>query len=261
VEDSQVEIAGELNDFVRESIEHFYHNIDSMNVRVLLVNSGPRVLPELTNDLSEFALQHLRKNGIQVILNTRLVGAGPDIVKLNDGSLIASNTLIWAGGASPDDLVKKLVCNHDKSGKIVSNRFLEIEGYDNAFVIGDCACIIDSHTGKPYPPTAQHAIREAKVAAQNLIFAINGKSSNKRIFHYKTEGMMALIGKRNGIGILFGHKIHGFAAWWLWRSYYLGILPTVEKKLRVMVDWLIDLLFKRDVTRLKTVAEESSSQG
>lgn len=255
---SGVEIAGELNDFVRESIEHFYHNLDSMNVRVILVNSGTRVLPEVTNDLSEFALQHLRKNGIEVMLNTRLVGAGPDIVKLNDGSLIASNTLIWAGGASTDDLVKKLVCNHDKSGKIIANKFLEIEGYNNAFVIGDCACIIDSHTGNPYPPTAQHAIREAKVAAQNLRFAINGKSSSKRMFNYKTEGMMALIGKRNGIGILFGHKIHGFAAWWLWRLYYLGNLPSIEKRLRVSVDWFIDLFFKRDVTRIKTYFGEEN---
>jgi NADH dehydrogenase FAD-containing subunit len=80
----------------------------------------------------------------------------------------------------------------------------------------------------------------------------------KVIFDYKTKGMMALIGKRNGVGILFGHKIHGFTAWWLWRSYYLANLPTVEKKLRVMGDWFIDLFFKRDVTRLKTLTVKRS---
>ena len=113
--------------------------------------------------------------------------------------------------------------------------------------------------GNPYPPTAQHALRQAKVATKNMIFAINGKPNNKKItFDYKTKGVMALIGKRNAVGILHGHKVHGFTAWFLWRLYYLGNLPTTEKKLRVMVDWFIDLFFKRDVSRLRTFTEESS---
>jgi len=256
---SGVEIAGELNDFVRESIEYFYHNIDRMDARVILVNSGDRILPEVTEDLAQFALQQLRKNGVEVMLNTRLVDAASDSVKLNNGNLISSNTLIWAGGVLPDDkLIGSLSCDHDKSGRIVANRYLEINGYENgAFVIGDCACVTDPHTGSPYPPTAQHALRQARVVTRNITLAINGKTNDKkRIFDYKTKGVMALIGKRNGVGILLGHKVHGFAAWFLWRSYYLGNLPTVEKKLRVMVDWFIDLFFKRDVTRLKTFAEE-----
>ena len=258
---SGVEVAGELNDFVRESIEHFYHNLDRIDARVILVNSGNRILPEVTEDLAQFALQQLRKNGVEVMLNTRLVGAAQDSVKLNNGSLISCNTLIWAGGALPDDrLIGSLPCDHDKSGRIVANKHLEINGYENSsFVVGDCACVTDPHTGSPYPPTAQHALRQAKVATKNIIFAINGKPNNKkRVFDYKTKGVMALIGKRNGVGILLGHKVHGFTAWWLWRSYYLGNLPTVEKKLRVMVDWFIDLFFKRDVTRLKTFTEEDS---
>ena len=94
---------------------------------------------------------------------------------------------------------------------------------------------------------------------KNMVFAIKGKPSDRKIsFHYKTKGVMALIGKRNGVGILLGHKVHGFAAWFLWRLYYLGNLPTVEKKLRVTVDWTIDLFFKRDVSRLRTFTEESS---
>ena len=92
-----------------------------------------------------------------------------------------------------------------------------------------------------------------------MIFAVNGKPNNKKtIFDYKTKGMMALIGKRNAVGILLGHEVHGFTAWFLWRLYYLGNLPTTEKKLRVMVDWFIDLFFKRDVSRLRTFTEESS---
>ncbi len=257
---SGVEAAGELNDFVRESIEHFYHNLDRMDARVILVNSGGRILPEVTEDLAQFALQQLRKNGVEVMLNTRLIDATQDSVKLNNGSLISCNSLIWAGGALPDKLIGNLSCDHDKSGRIVANKYLEINGYENgAFVVGDCACITDPHTGSPYPPTAQHALRQAKVATKNIIFAINGKPNERKIsFDYKTKGMMALIGKRNGVGILLGLKVHGFTAWFLWRLYYLGNLPTVEKKLRVTVDWTIDLFFKRDVSRLRTFTEESS---
>ena len=257
---SGVEAAGELNDFVRESIDHFYHNLDRMDARVILVNSGDRILPEVTEDLAQFALQHLRKNGVEVMLNTRLIGATQDMVKLNNDSLISCNTLIWAGGVLPDKLIGSLPCDHDRSGRIVANKYLEIDGYENsAFVVGDCACVTDPHTGSAYPPTAQHALRQAKVATKNIIFAINGKPGDRKIiFDYKTKGVMALIGKRNGVGILLGHKVHGFTAWWLWRLYYLGNLPTTEKKLRVTVDWIIDLFFKRDVTRLKTFTEEDS---
>jgi NADH dehydrogenase len=167
---SGVEVAGELNDFVRESIEHFYHDLDRKDARIILVNSGGRILPEVTEDLAHFALQQLRKNGVEVMLNTRLIDATQDSVKLNNGSLISCNTLIWAGGALPDDkLIGNLPCDHDKSGRIVANKYLEI----NAL-------------------------------------------------------------------------------------YYLGNLPTVEKKLRVTVDWTIDLFFKRDVSRLRTFTEEDS---
>jgi NADH:quinone reductase (non-electrogenic) len=257
---SGVEAAGELNDFVRVSIENFYHNLDRKDARVILVNSGNRILPEVTWDLAQFALQQLRKKGVEVMLNTRLTGATQDSVKLNNGSLISSNTLIWAGGALPDRLIGNLSCDHDKSGRIVVNKSLEINGYENnAFVVGDCACITGPHTGTPHPPTAQHALRQARVATKNIIFAINGKSDDKKIsFDYKTKGMMALIGKRNGVGILLRHKVHGFTAWFLWRLYYLGNLPTVEKKLRVALDWTIDLFFKRDVSKLRTFTEESS---
>ena len=258
---SGVETVGELNDFVRESIKHYYHNIEVKEAKIILVNSGSKILPEVTEDLAEFALQELRKDGVEVMLNTRLVGAERDRVKLSNGVTILCNTLVWTGGISPDYLVRSLECDHDKAGRIIANNHLEILGFKDAFAIGDCASIKDPRAGNPYPPTAQHALKQASVVANNLISLINGRSAadvEKVIFDYKTKGMMALIGKRNGVGILFGHKVHGFTAWWLWRSYYLGNLPTVEKKLRVIVDWFIDLFFKRDVTRLKTLTVKRS---
>jgi NADH:ubiquinone reductase (H+-translocating) len=290
---SGVETVGELNDFARESIRYFYHNIDEeQDLRVILVNSGARILPEVTENLSEFALQKLTENGVEVILNTRLVRASSNSVKLNDGSTISCHTIVWAGGGKPDPLIMDLPCKHDKSGRIIANNYMEIElgrddyvakpeepstthikygNQDNfdsyIFALGDCASIIDPNTGNPYPPTAQHALRQGRIAANNIISAIkkakesggiinNSKKIEKKKFDYKTKGIMALVGKRNGVGIMLGHKVQGFTAWSIWRSYYLANLPTIQKKLRVAVDWIIDLFFKRDVTRLKTPIEE-----
>jgi NADH dehydrogenase FAD-containing subunit len=274
---SGVETIGELNDFIRDSIKHYYHNLEDKDVGVVLVNSGNRLLPEVSNDLAEFTLQKLRENKIQVLLNTRVSGAASNKVVLNDGSTISSHTLIWTGGVKPDPLVAKIIdCEHDrKSGKIISNTYLQLNRWNNVFAIGDCAYITDPNTGIAYPPTAQHAIKQAKLAAENIICDIQqgtsatasstpsttGKATtNKKAkqFNYKTKGIMALIGKRNGVGVLYGYKIHGFLAWWLWRMYYLGNLPTLDKRVRVMVDWIIDLLFKRDVTRLKVFSESKN---
>ena len=254
---SGVEIVGELNDFILDSIKYFYHNLQKSYARIILVNSGGRILPEVTEDLADFALQEIRKNGIEVLLNTRVTEVNSDNVKLDQGTIIKTQTVVWAGGGKPQTILSALSCEHDKSGRIMVNNYLQVAGYaDSIMALGDCACAIDPSTGKPYPPTAQHALRQGKVAAINLISTIKGQESHKEPFDYRTKGVMTLIGKRNGVGIILGHKIHGFTAWWFWRSYYLVNLPTVEKKLRVLVDWIIDLFFKRDVTRLKTPTEE-----
>lgn len=254
---SGVEIVGELNDFVLDSIKYFYHNLQKTYTRIVLVNSGRRVLPEVTEELAEFALEKIRNNGVEVMLNTRVNDITTSGVKLDNGTNISTETIVWAGGGKPQSILSALSCEHDKSGRIVTNNFLEVLRFtDTIMALGDCACITDPISGKPYPPTAQHAIRQGKVAAINLISTIKGEENRKKAIDYKTRGVMTLIGRRNGVGILLGYKVHGFTAWWFWRSYYLLNLPTVEKKLRVMVDWFIDLFFKRDVTRLKTPSEE-----
>jgi NADH:ubiquinone reductase (H+-translocating) len=127
---------------------------------------------------------------------------------------------------------------------------------DTVYALGDCASIPNPHTGKPYPPTAQHAIRQSDIAAENIVSSIHAKSrgrvGKKKKFDYKTKGMMAQIGKRTGVAILFGKiKLHGFLAWWLWRSYYLANLPTLKKKLKVIGDWTSDLFFKPDVSQVQ----------
>ena len=128
--------------------------------------------------------------------------------------------------------------------------------YRGVYTLGDCAHIIDPNSGNPYPPTAQHAIREGAIVANNIITSIEGRSEDRKVFDYKTKGMMASIGKRTGIGNLLGIEVQGLLAWLIWRSYYLTHLPTLQKKIRVLADWTLDMFFKRDVTMLKTLIEE-----
>jgi len=229
------------------------------------VNAHDRILPEVSEDLGDFALQKLRKSGVDIMLNARVSGATLNSVKLHDGKIIPCHTLIWTGGVTPSRLVSSLPCEHDKGGRIIINNYLQVHRYPEVYALGDCAFITDSHTGKPYPPTAQHAIREGSVAADNIVAAIRSgfergeaeeAHTNMTGFDYKSKGVMAEIGKRTAVGDLLGIKVHGFIAWWIWRSYYLSNLPTIQKKLRVMADWSIDLLFKRDITRIRTFAEE-----
>jgi NADH dehydrogenase FAD-containing subunit len=256
-----VETAGELNDFLRDAVNDYYHNIEPKDIQVIIIQSGNRLLPEMSEELAEFAMQKLIQSGVKVILNARVIGATANSVKLKDGRTISTNTIIWSGGVASNPITEELPCEHDKkSGRIVVDKSLEVQGYPGVFAIGDCAFIVDPNTGNPYPPTAQHAIREGTVVANNTISLIEGKAENKKVFDYKTKGMMASIGKRNGIGSILGLEVQGFIAWWIWRTYYLANLPTLQKKIRVMADWTLDIFFKRDVTMLKSFVEEKEEQ-
>ncbi|HEX6647358.1 MAG TPA: FAD-dependent oxidoreductase, partial [Nitrososphaeraceae archaeon] len=155
-----------LNDFVRDSVKQYYHNIDTKYIKKILINSGSRILPEVSEDLSEFTLNKLKKNGVQILLKNRVKEIGQNYVLLNKGGgdrgeeeTISSNTVIWAGGVKPNKVIVGLTCQHDKSRKIITNENLKVNGYSNIFALGDCAFVVDPNTGKPYPPTAQHALR------------------------------------------------------------------------------------------------------
>jgi len=250
---SGVETVGAVNDFVRESIKQYYPNIYMSDVRVILVSATDKILEQIDEKLGKFALEKLKESGVEFIMNTQVKGAAKDKAILQDDTIIPCYSLIWTAGVTPNKLIANLQCEHDRGHRILATSYLEVQKYEGAvYALGDCASITDPHTGKPYPPTAQHAIRQGKVAAKNIVSAIKGKpDKKKKKFDYKTKGMMAEIGKRTGIAILFGRiKLHGFVAWWLWRSYYLANLPTAKKKLKVMGDWTSDLLFKPDVSQV-----------
>lgn len=253
-----VETVGELNGLIREAVRDFYDEIDVKNIRVILADGSDRILHEVSDDLSQFATKKLKNSGIEIILKNQVSSATKSSMKLHDGTIIQTHTIVWTGGVVPERLVKNLKCEHDDHGRILVDGNLKLKNLDGVYAIGDCASLIDPHTSKPYPPTAQNATEQAKVVVNNLISSIKGR--NQSIFDYKSRGLMAQIGKRNAVGILFGLKVHGLIAWMIWRYYYLSHLPTFEKKLRVIIDWSIDLFFKPDITRLKIFSESQEIQ-
>jgi NADH dehydrogenase len=257
-----VETVGAINDFIHDSIKDYYKNIQS-EVRVILIDTNEKLLAEVDEELGEFALEKLKANGVEFMMKCPVTGATTNSVKLYDGTMIPCYTLIWSAGVTQSKLIAELPCEHDRGHRIVVNSYLEVPGYKGVYALGDCASITDPHTGKPYPPTAQHAIREGKVTAENIISAVKGNKGDKDKvkFDYKTKGMMAEIGKRIGVAILFNKiKLHGFVAWWLWRTYYLANLPTTRKKLKVLGDWMSDLIFKPDVSMI-TRQERENGEG
>jgi NADH dehydrogenase len=250
---SGVETVGSVNDFVRDTIKEYYPEIYMTDVRVILINATDSILEQIDGELGKFALEKLKANGVEFIMNSKVKDVTNDKAILDNDEEINTYSLIWTAGVTQSKLISDLNCEHDKSHRIITNEHLEVKNYENTvYALGDCASIIDTHTGKPYPPTAQHAIRQSDTVAENIITSIKTKNQGvKRKFDYKTKGMMAQIGKRSGVAILFGKiKLHGIIAWWLWRSYYLANLPTMKKKFKVIGDWTSDLLYKPDVSQI-----------
>lgn len=250
---SGVETVGSLNDFVKGTVKEYYKDIYMTDVKIILVSAQDKILPEVGEELGDYALQKLKDNGVEFIMNSQVKGATPNTAKLDNGTVIPTYTLIWTAGVTPSDreMIENLPCQHGKGGSIITNQYLEVPGYTNVYAVGDCASIPNPYTGKDYPPTAQNAIEEGRLAAKNISYEIKGKKNKKKTFNYKNKGVMAQIGKRTGVAQLFGRKFHGLIAWWLWRTFYLSNLPTINKKLKVMGDWTTDLLFQPDVSMIK----------
>jgi NADH dehydrogenase len=250
-----VETIGELNDFVRDSAKSYYKNINPHNINMILVSANGVILPELGEALGQKAYESLQNAGIRIIPNTKAVDAGEDFVFLGNGEKIPCATMIWTAGVTIDPVITNLDCEH-KSGKILVDKYLNLPNQQNVFALGDCAAISDTKTGSFYPPTAQHALRESKIVSHNLKCAILGNDSQKQ-FNFKSKGMMAIIGKRDGIAMISGHKLSGTLAWFVWKTYYLALLPTFEKKLKVAMDWTVNLFFKRDITLVRKIKRKS----
>jgi NADH:ubiquinone reductase (H+-translocating) len=252
-----IETAASLYDFVLESLS-FYPNVSAGDVRMIVVHSGSIVLPELGPELGAYAQQKLTTRGIQIITGTRVAGVSEQGVRLASGLLIPTTCVIWTAGTSPNPLLKD-VTSELSAGRLMVNEYLEVHGAERVWALGDCAAVPNSRTGTLQPPTAQHALREGRVAARNVRAAVRG--GRKVPFQFGGLGQLAAIGKRTGVARIFGVQFSGFPAWWLWRTVYLLKLPRFEKKLRVALDWTLDLFFSKDIVQFLTVREAGMAGG
>lgn len=251
-----VEVAGALNDFVREAMK-FYPEIDHSRIRMLLIEAGPRLMPEMNERLASFAEEVLRERGVEVLTNTAVTKVTKHGLELSSGESRASNTIIWGAGVMTNPLVAKLDLPKDERGRIRVNEYMEVEGAEHIWALGDCARIPDLRSGKPQPPTAQHAVREGKTAGRNVAASLG--VGERRAFEYRTMGQMALVGERTGVADMMGYRFSGFVAWFIWRTYYLMRVPLLEKRLRVVMDWTLDLFFERDIVQLAVTREHQTA--
>jgi NADH dehydrogenase len=247
---SGAETTGAVNDFLRETAR-FYPAVKPEMIRTILVHGGEYLLPELGEELGRYAERKLKKRGVAVMTGALVKSYDGSVVQVNDGTSISAATLIWTAGAKPSPVVESLACPKER-GRILVDDCLAVAGIPGLWAAGDCAAVPDG-TGKFYPPTAQHGMREAVVAAENIAHAIAGEPL--KAFRYKTVGMLASLGHHTGVAKFFGMKFSGVVAWWMWRGVYLAKLPRLAKKLRVAADWTLDLFFGREIEQTITARD------
>ena len=248
---SGVEVMAELNDFVH-SVKRNYSRLREEKVRCVLIHSGDRILPEMTEKLAVFAQKILLGRGVELLLKDRLVAATSEKAILKSGIEIPSKTVVSTVPSVIAPILQKLVCAKDK-GKLLVNGNLELEGNEGrVWALGDCASA-KTKAGNPVPPTAQHAIREAKTVAHNIAATIHGRPSSE--FAFEGLGRLGSLGHFSAVADIGGVHISGAPAWFLWRTIYLFKMPGLSQKVRIALDWLAALLFPPDLVQLRMPRE------
>ena len=256
-----VELAGALNDFARGILAD-YPNLSPDELNIVLIHSRDRILPELSESLARYAQEKMQARGVKFRLNTRLRDARPGVVVASDGE-IRAQTLVWTAGTAPNPLLKSHPFECDKRGAVKVEFTLAVPGHPGVWALGDCAAVTDGKTGKPCPPTAQFAIREAATVARNIAAQLRGKPLKK--FHFDSLGALCVVGHQTAcaeLSVPFARsktvRFSGLLAWLMWRGIYLSKLPGIERKIRVLMDWAIELFFPRDIVQTIDLEQEKT---
>jgi NADH dehydrogenase len=245
-----VETIGAVNDFVRDSLR-WYPRLREEEVRIVLVHPKEVILPELGELLGRYAQRKLAARKVEILTDTHVKSYSQGMVGLDKGESIPAFTLIWTAGVTPGKLIADLPCKKEH-GRLVVNENLELPDRPGVWVLGDCAWAIDSATGKPFPTTAQHAVRQGKAVAKNILATLHNQP--QEAFRFKMLGQLAAIGQRTGVAEIFGFRFSGILAWMMWRGIYLAKLPRIEKKVQVALHWTMDLFFSKDLTQILTAS-------
>jgi NADH:quinone reductase (non-electrogenic) len=240
-----VEVAAELEDLVSTAQKTF---ATLPPPKVVLVHSRDYVLQEFGERLGRYATRKLAKAGVRLLLGHRLTRVEADRVELDDGTIIPTATVVSTVGNAPNPVLARLPRGLDARGWLAPDATFAVSGLDRVWALGDSASIVDPHNGRPFPATAQHAIREGPRAAGNILAVLDGRPVTP--FDYSQQGMLVSLGRFNGVGEVRGIKVSGFIAWFLWRSYYLLRLPSLERRIRVALDWALELFIAHDVVEI-----------
>jgi NADH dehydrogenase len=239
----------ELQDFAADVID-LYPRCRTQGMRWILVEARERVMPEIAADLAEFAQRELRGRGIALRLGCTLQSVEPDRVTLSGDEVVPTRTLVWTAGVKPHPVIERLGLPLDQTGRIRVDDTMRVDGRDDIWAIGDAAAVPDpAKKGRDAtPPTAQHAIRQGRRVARNVAATIG--TGRVKPFRFKTKGVFVDMGQGQAVAETLGIKWRGAPAWWLARSYHLALMPGTKRKLRLLVDWNVQLLFGRDASEL-----------
>ena len=245
---SGIEALGELEDMARYATR-YYSQIKPGDIVWHLVEASGRILPEVGEAMGQYTVERLRERKIQLHLETRLNSCVDGHVVLSDGTEFDTDTLVWTAGVKPNPLVEHTGFPLDERGRIVGRATLQVEGYDDAWVAGDCSAIPDvKQPGVWYTPSAQHAVRQAKTLGNNIIASLRGFELEE--YQHTYVGSVASLGLYKGVAEVYGIKVKGFPAWFMHRSYHLSRVPTTSRKLKVVADWTQALFFRREIVSL-----------
>jgi NADH dehydrogenase len=237
-----VEALGELSDLVRDALR-YYPELRTAEQRWVLVDAAPKILPEIPHRLGEYAADRLSRRGVEIRVETTLESVEPHAVTLSGGTRILTSTLVWTAGVTANPMLQHFGLPLDERGRIRVDETLRVEGHDHVWALGDGARVPNQASADPDPPTSQHALRQARRLAKNLL----GES---KPYRYRMLGQVATLGRYKGIAEVVGLGITGFLGWFVTRTYHLYQLPLLSRKLRVVTDWTVALFFRRDIAEL-----------
>jgi NADH dehydrogenase len=243
-----IETATEIFDLIEQVLQRRYPEVNRSLAQVCLIQSGKQVLPGWDESIVKMAEAQLRRMGLKVVLGERVTEVGPNFVAVN-GSKIPARTVIWAAGVKPSPLARSSGLPLDASGRILVNTDCTAQGFNNVFVLGDVAHFVDPRTGKDLPPLGQVAFQQGPHAARNIVRLLSGKPTKP--FRYFNFGGLVSVGEHFAAVNLLGVKISGVVGWFIWRTLYLSKLVGFSNKLRVVLDWTLDLLVERSISQIR----------
>lgn len=241
------ELVGELTEMLAK-MRRDYPSIKPSEINIHLIEGGPRLVNEMNADMGNYAASLLRERGVEVRVGTFVKEIGPDAVLLPDGTAIPAGLVVLASGTAANPVLADSGLPLSKRGTVVVDGTMRAKGMENVWALGDCAHIPDEK-GDPYPPLAQHAVREARRLARNIAATLTG-SGSIRPFRYKSKGTLAALGHYAGMAQTPFFTATGFPAWWIWRTYYLFQMPLWSRRLRIVIDWTMALFFKPDTFKI-----------